>query len=224
MGMTLLAIDSAGAACSAAVWRGGEVAAVQRMTTERGHAVHLAPLGQAVLAAAGIAATDLDAVVATTGPGSFTGLRVGLALAQGIALGAGVPAWGISSFLVHAAGLAPGLRQGLPLVVALDSRREELFFQIFDDTTEEPFSATVKDAAMRLVDRFGAGARIAIAGDAAPLLADAFSAAGGGPTTVRDGPADAAMAAAVAAERLGGGEALLPPRPAYLRPPDVTPS
>ncbi len=221
MGMTLLAVDSAGAACSAAAWRGGRVVAVRRMATERGHAVHLAPLAGAVLAEAGIAAATLDAVVATVGPGSFTGLRVGLALAQGMALGAGVSALGISSFLVHAAA-APGRPDGLPLVVVLDSRRDELFFQLFAPVGEEPFMASPGEAARRLATRFGAGASIGLAGDAPSLLAEALLALGARPVVLRAGPADAAMVAAAAAERLDQGQALLAPRPVYLRAPDVT--
>ncbi|WP_374440134.1 tRNA (adenosine(37)-N6)-threonylcarbamoyltransferase complex dimerization subunit type 1 TsaB [Stella sp.] len=218
MGLTLLALDSAGAACSAALWRDGRVVAARRLATERGHAQHLAPLVAAVLDAPG-GRVPLDGVVATTGPGSFTGLRVGLALAQGVALAAGVPAWGVSSFRVHAeaAGAAPGR----PLLVALDSRRAELFLQWFPPGgAEAPFMATPAAAAERL--RRTLRGPVALAGDAAGLLAAALAAVGVQFEVLRADPADAADVAATAAAMLAAGEAMPPARPSYLRPPDVT--
>ena len=216
MGLTLLAIDSAGAACSAAIWSDGQVRAIRRLATERGHAAHLAPLVAGAFADARLDADDLDMVVASVGPGSFTGLRVGLALAQGVALAAGVPAWGVSSFRVHAAGMAT------PLVVALDSRREELFVAVLGlRDGAGPFMATPAEAAMRLAD-MALPAVIPLAGDAAPSLAAALVALGREARVLHAGPADAAMVASTAAAALAGGERLLPPRPVYLRPPDVT--
>jgi len=220
MGLTLLAIDSAGAACSAALWRDGAVLAARRLVTERGHAQHLAPLVQATLEEVGCGVGLLDGVVATVGPGSFTGLRVGLALAQGIALSAGVPAWGVSSFRVHAA--AAGAGPAVPLVVAIDSRREEIFLQCFRAGPDgDPFMATPTDAARHLRAVAGA-APLAVAGDAASALAAALAAAGIEAVVLQDGPADAAALAVVAAATLAAGEPLLPARPSYLRPPDVT--
>ncbi|BBK34653.1 tRNA threonylcarbamoyladenosine biosynthesis protein TsaB [Stella humosa] len=218
MGLTLLAIDSAGGAGSAAVWRDGAVLAARRLVTDRGHAAHLAPLVRSVLADAGTAAAELDAVVATVGPGSFTGLRVGLALAQGIAIAAAIPAWGISSFDVHARA-AGGAR---PLLLAIDSRREEVFVRILTkEGAGEPFVATPSGIAARL-SGWGAAAPIAVAGDAARLVAAALSASGVPAIVVHDGPADAAVLAAAAAAMLAAGQPLLPPRPVYLRPPDVS--
>lgn len=220
MGLTLLAIDSAGGACSAALWREGAVLAARRLVTERGHAQHLAPLVAAVLdEAGGVGRAAFDLVVATVGPGSFTGLRVGLALAQGVALAAGVPVRGVSSFRVHAQ--AAGIASDRPLLVGIDSRRDELFFQTFGDGfAGEPFMATPEGA----IDRLGCRTpdRLALAGDGAARMAGALSAAGLAGETVSDGPADATMAAALAARMLAAGEALLPARPSYLRPPDVT--
>ena len=217
MGLTLLAIDSAGGACSAALWRDGTTVATRRLVTDRGHAQHLAPLVAAVLEDGG--RDELDAVVATTGPGSFTGLRVGLALAQGVALASGVPALGISSFAVHAA--AAHAAAGQALLVAIDSRRDELFLQGFgEDLAGEPFAATPAAVVERLRER--SERPIAIAGDAAGLLAEALSAAGVAAEILADGPADAAVAAAAAARLLAAGGQLPPARPSYLRAPDVT--
>ena len=217
MGLTLLVIDSAGGACSVALWRDGAAVATRRLVTDRGHAQHLAPLVAAVLGEGG--RDELDAVVATTGPGSFTGLRVGLALAHGVALASGVPALGISSFAVHAA--AAQAAAGQALLVAIDSRRDELFLQGFgDDLAGEPFAATPAAIAERLRGR--SERPIAIAGDAARQLAEALSDAGVAAEIRADGPADAAVAAMVAAGLLAAGGQLPPARPVYLRAPDVT--
>ncbi|MCC7272163.1 MAG: tRNA (adenosine(37)-N6)-threonylcarbamoyltransferase complex dimerization subunit type 1 TsaB [Alphaproteobacteria bacterium] len=218
MALTLLAIDSAGAACSAAVWSDGAVRAVEAVATERGHAVRLAPLAAAALSAAGIAAMRLDGVVATVGPGSFTGLRVGLALAHGIALAVGVPAWGMSSFLAHAAAVPVEERRGAKLVVALDSRRAERFFQILEgEEGAAAFAATLEDAVARLPE-----GPVLLAGDAADDLRGVLAAAARPVRVAAAGPADAACVARAAADMLGRGVALPPARPVYLRAPDVS--
>ncbi|MGE0716018.1 MAG: tRNA (adenosine(37)-N6)-threonylcarbamoyltransferase complex dimerization subunit type 1 TsaB [Alphaproteobacteria bacterium] len=214
---TLLAIDSAGAACSVAVARDGRILARAAADADRGHAARLAPLAAEVFRGAGVAAADLHAVVATVGPGSFTGLRVGLAFAHGIALAAGVPVHGMSSFRAHAAavGTDAGAR---PLVVALDSRRAERFFQVVTGWHEgEPFAATPEDAVARLP-----AGPLLLAGDAAADLHAAIAAAGGSAQVLRAGPADAAAVALSAAAMLARGLPLPPARPVYLRPPDVT--
>ena len=87
----------------------------------------------AVMRQAGVRPAALDCVAATCGPGSFTGIRVGLAAAHGIALAAGARLIGVSSFGAAAAG-AGQPDSSLPgfLLVALESRRDELFIQLFD--------------------------------------------------------------------------------------------
>jgi tRNA threonylcarbamoyladenosine biosynthesis protein TsaB len=95
--MNLLAFDSAQAACSAAVRRDSTLAARRFARMERGHAEALMPMIVAVLADAGIGFPALDAVAVTVGPGSYTGIRVGLAAAKGIALARGIPLIGVTT-------------------------------------------------------------------------------------------------------------------------------
>jgi tRNA threonylcarbamoyladenosine biosynthesis protein TsaB len=105
------------------------------------HAESLLPLTERLLSQTGLEKQDLCAIVAGTGPGSFTGLRVGLALATGIGLGLGIPVLGVSSLLVLASGL---LRRAAPqpsgktkaFGALLDARRGESFFAAFDENLE----------------------------------------------------------------------------------------
>ena len=94
--VSVLGIDTSAAACSAALWRDGAVIAREHAAMARGHAESLMPMVERVMR--GAAYESLDAVAVTAGPGAFTGLRIGLAAARGIALAAGIPAIGVSAF------------------------------------------------------------------------------------------------------------------------------
>src|SRR5260221_927840 len=105
-GPTLLAIATAGSACSATVTRGGAVLASERRAMRHGHGEALLPMIDRVMATAGLPAARLDIVAAATGPGGFTGIRVGLAAAHGIALAIGARLIGITRFATVAATAA----------------------------------------------------------------------------------------------------------------------
>ncbi|HLJ62563.1 MAG TPA: tRNA (adenosine(37)-N6)-threonylcarbamoyltransferase complex dimerization subunit type 1 TsaB, partial [Stellaceae bacterium] len=127
--MKVLAFDCAGNACAAALVRAGAVLAQRLTRLERGHAQLLAPMIEAVMKEAGTRFSDLDLIAVTTGPGSFTGVRIGLATARGLALAADCPLVGVTSFAAIAAGIAP--LADLNLVVAVDSKRAEFYVQAF---------------------------------------------------------------------------------------------
>src|ERR1700677_2155212 len=97
--MRVLAIDTALAACSAAVLDSeyGGIVSSESLPMVRGHAEALLPLVKRVMSAAKLRIADIDRIAVTTGPGSFTGLRVGIAAARGIALAAEKPAVGLST-------------------------------------------------------------------------------------------------------------------------------
>ena len=104
--MRVLAIDTALAACSAAVLdteHNGGIVASESLPMVRGHAEALLPLLRRVMQAAGLTFPAIDRIAVTTGPGSFTGLRVGIAAARGIALAADKPAVGVSTLSAYAA-------------------------------------------------------------------------------------------------------------------------
>jgi len=219
----ILALDCSAAACSAALWRNGAVAAHRLAAMERGHAEALMPLIETVMGIAALRYAELDLVAATVGPGSFTGLRVGLAAARGIALAAGIPALGLTSFAAVAAA-APDSEAGL--AVAIDDRRGGIYWQEFaaDRTQVGPPAAIAADALAQTIAALAGGRRLRVAGDGVKLLRG-LDAAAGLQFVGDDGPPDAAAVARLAAhladDVLAGRPAGVPPVPLYLRPPEV---
>ena len=217
--VSVLAFDAAGNGCSAAVLRDGHIAARRFAAMARGQTEQLLPMIGTVLGEAGLPINALDLIAVTVGPGAFTGLRIGIAAARGLALASGVPALGITSFAAVAAQVPRDTRAGRVLVVALDSRRAELYLQAFDAA-----GVALGEGAL------GAPADLAawvppgpllLAGDAAPTLAAAL--AGRRPAVAPGaGIADAADVARLAASAWRPGLRPAPPRPLYLRAPDTT--
>lgn len=206
-GGTILALDSALARCVAAVVRGTTVVGVRQAYLQRGHAARLPVMAQAVLEATGLDPTDLDLIAVTVGPGSFTGIRAGLALAHGLALAAARPLVGVSVGEALAAALPALTRR---LWCAIDSRRGRIFLERDGDVIACPLDA--------LPDPPGP---VALAGDAAPQAA-AWLAARGHDVMLTDVRFPAPLHVALAARRRAAGA--LPSRPAqplYVDPPEV---
>jgi tRNA threonylcarbamoyladenosine biosynthesis protein TsaB len=216
--MRILAFDCAGAQCAAAILTDGDVTAEQRITAERGHAQLLIPMLVELVDGAGLAFGDIDRFAVTTGPGSFTGIRVALAAAHGLALGTGKPIIGITNFeALAAAAVENGLAESR-LLVAIDSRRAELFVQLFDRT-----GAALSEPAMlppsAVADWAGPGP-LTLVGDAAAQLMPSVA----GTVDARLGAGAAAVDPTVLA-RLAAGRATGPaPAPFYLRAPDAVPA
>lgn len=126
--MRLLAVESAFEACSVALWQEGAV--VERFHAgPRGHAEHLLPFVETLLAEAELGLSALDGVAFSRGPGSFTSLRIGIGVVQGLAFGADLPVWPVSSLRVTAQAAAThGVQQAL---VAVDARMNEVFSGAF---------------------------------------------------------------------------------------------
>ncbi|HXP30838.1 MAG TPA: tRNA (adenosine(37)-N6)-threonylcarbamoyltransferase complex dimerization subunit type 1 TsaB [Stellaceae bacterium] len=215
--VTALGLDCAGRGCAAAVLVDGEVRARRSLPMERGQAEALMPLIAAVLAESGCAPAALHLVAVTIGPGTFTGLRIGIAAARGLALAVGVPAIGITSFAAIAAAVPPARRGARSLVVALDSKREELYLQSF-----APHGPALDAGALVAPDeaagRVPAG-RLLLAGDGAERLGQVLGVrAELVPETAVPDPADVARLGIAAWK----GGAALPPRPLYLRAPETS--
>ena len=209
---SILAFDAAGAACSVAIWRAGGIAVHRRQPMVRGHAEALMPLILETLAGAGTTFEDLGCIAVGVGPGSFTGIRIALAAARGMALAADLSVVGVDSFRAVAAALPAGTRGGRALLVAIDSKRDALFGQYYDAGLL-PLGEALVLAPEALLDRRPLGALL-IVGDGASR----FSPAPEVEITAQDYAVDAAWIAQLAA----AGRAERSPRPLYLRPADVT--
>ncbi len=220
----ILALDSAGLECSVVVAVGDRVLGTEHIENMHGQAEALLPMVDAAMRKAGLAPAALDLVTVTVGPGSFTGIRVGLAGARGIALATGARLVGVTSFdAVAAATIQPAGDRESFLLVALESRRDDLYVQFFDPHLE-PIggpAAIMPIALGGAVNVTIGAAPLLVAGDAAQraalLLAERPY------TRILIGSAPSAVGVLQAALRaLQLGTERAPPRPLYLRPPDVT--
>jgi tRNA threonylcarbamoyladenosine biosynthesis protein TsaB len=218
--MRVLAIDTALEACSAAVLDSelGAISAHESLPMVRGHAEALVPLIARVMERAKINFAALDRIAVTTGPGSFTGLRVGISAARGIALAAAKPAVGLSTLAAFAAPFIAA-DDTLPVVVAIDARHDHVYLQVFGPggrTLVAPRLASIAEAL-----RVSAIGEPRVVGTAAKMIAAAWPAHERPPRAVEQRPAPDIDWVA----RLGtvAVETSSPPKPLYLRAPDAQP-
>jgi tRNA threonylcarbamoyladenosine biosynthesis protein TsaB len=136
----VLAFDTSAAHCAAVLLCGDRV--LQRVEPmAKGQAERLIPLLEELLAEAGISWGDLCAIGVGTGPGNFTGVRISVALARGLALGLGIPAVGITVLEAMALGASR------PATVIIDARRDEVYLQTFTETGTGDAAIIAADAA-----------------------------------------------------------------------------
>lgn len=199
--MTLLALDTALGLCTAVVARAGGLLAHRSEPMARGHQERLAPLVAEVMAEAGVGFGDLDRIGVTLGPGSFTGVRVGLAYAKGLALALQRPLIGLSTLDALAQGRAG------PGAAVIDARRGQVYIGLHPGGA--PRALGLDEARTELVALSAAY----VVGPGAELFADLD----GLQVIEQAGPTPQALAAMVAEAPLPDG----PLRPLYLRAPDA---
>jgi len=213
--MRLMIIDTALGLCTAGVFEvdGTDVRrlGLRSESMVKGHSERIAGFARDAMAEAGRGFDALDRIGVTTGPGSFTGLRVGLAFAKGLAAALDRPLVGISTLDALAASV-----EAAPAVAALiDARRGQVYARIWrEGAADGPAGALTLAAAAERIAGMGAGA--VLVGSGAALFADLASGPGLRPL---DGPAPEALARLAAA----ADPALAPATPLYLRAPDATP-
>jgi tRNA threonylcarbamoyladenosine biosynthesis protein TsaB len=219
--MLILAIDTALDACAAGVLdtSAGKLIARETQPMKRGHAEALMPLIGRVMNQAAIAFTALDRIAVTTGPGSFTGLRVGLSAARGIALAADRPVVGVTTLTAYAAPVV-STNSTPPVIAAIDARHDQVYFQVVSGDGGALLSPRVAPIAEALAaSRFGAPHLV---GNAARLLADRWPADAAPPFQVDSEPAPDITWVAWLGAAVNPETALA--RPYYLRAPDAKPS
>ncbi len=217
----ILAIDTASRALSVALGgQGGASYATQQMRA-RGQAENLMPMIRRAFDATGVAATDLTGLAVTVGPGTFTGLRIGLAAARAMRITLRVPLMGMTSLEVLAAGAARRYPDR-PVLAVLDARRDQVYAQLFrraappfGQAWTAPLAASASDVATMLVPG------TILAGNGAHLVAayavDDVLVLGGMEPDARD------LLALALARNLPTTD-IPAPRPLYLRAPDAKPA
>ncbi len=205
--MKTLIIDTALGACTAVAADGARVVAAKTEDMARGHQERLGGMVRAAMTSAGWSFEDLDRIAVTTGPGSFTGLRVGLAFAQGLGLALDRPVTGLSTLeaLARDAQAAPGEA----VWALIDARRGQVYGQRFVDhgPTEDPAALAVEDAAAHIAGETGG---VTLVGSGASLIPPTAAIA-----IDRAAPSPEALARLAADQP--EGEA----KPLYLRAPDA---
>ncbi len=205
--MLILGLDTCLNACSVAVLDGERVLAFASETMARGHQERLAPMAQRVMGEAAVAFPDLSRIGVTVGPGSFTGLRVGLAFAKGLGSALAIPVVGVGALEALAA------EAGGRVFAAIDARRDQIYLQGFEDGRPlmAPAALDLGAAAARLAE-LAMGGPVTLVGSGGPLLAPWAPGA-------RIVPAEGCDARQVA--RLAAAREPAAPRPLYLRAPDA---
>ncbi len=214
--MNVLAIDTAGPVIGVGL-RCGDVVIARSARITRGAEALLVPWARELVEEAGIAMSDIDAVGVAAGPGAFTGLRVGISTAAGLAMAIGVPLVPVGSLASRRARIA----DDVPTLTMLDARKGKVYGWAVDEagqTLGGPADVPPEEAIAWMTPPFVA------TGEGASVYANLVTAAGG---VVADDADDVAVGelARLAAEGLARGEGQVPTsvQPTYLRPPDAKP-
>lgn len=211
----ILALDTCLGACSVAVLDGDTVLAARVEPMTRGHQERIAVLAEEVMAQAGAAFSGLTRIGVTIGPGAFTGLRVGLSFAKGLALALDIPCVGVGTLEALAASADDAARAGFVAAV-LDAKLGQVHLQAFDGgiSLMAPDALELGVAAARLAELYSGGP-VTLIGPGAPLLAEVLSDA----TVLTMAAPDPVVVARLAAR---APRPTASPRPLYLRAPYAT--
>ncbi len=214
--MRLLAFDTSGPTLSVVAAEAGEPVAWRDEALDRGHAERLLPLLSTALAEAGWSWRDLDLVAVATGPGNFTGIRAGIAVARALVLALRCRALGIGTLEIIAESGAGQVREGQWIDALLDARRDEVYVQRFAADMRAVTPPALVPMA-EFAQRCPPGG--ILVGDVAARLARAGE-------TALPGSRDALTMARLVGRRMAEGAEPVAPeglRPVYVRPPDARP-
>jgi tRNA threonylcarbamoyladenosine biosynthesis protein TsaB len=206
--MKILAFDTSMAACSAAVRDGDRILAHRHEAMATGQAERLAPMIDEVMQEAGLGFQQLQRIAVTTGPGTFTGVRIGLSMARGFGVSLGIPVTGIDTLAAIALN-EPS--RDIPLAVVADARNNEFYMAVFDEAIR-PRIIRHEDLGKHLPHR-----PFRLLGSGADIVTENFPEA----QRSRAGDVPSAQNFIRIAARLAPSDH--PPDPLYLRQPDIKP-
>lgn len=220
--MTTLAIDTSEQACSVALACEGTVIDRASEIIGRGHAERLLPLIEERLAATGRSYKDLERIAVTTGPGTFTGLRIGLSVARGLALQADIPCVGVTGLTVLAAQV--GASDNVPVHALITGRGGQAFYQRFmgkgSDGTPTPITEPVGLDAEEIAEEVNSVGGILVGSGVDLLLEKRLVDSTSPPSLVID-PARVIDPATLAQVAQQLSPADYPPEPTYFRAADA---
>src|SRR5579871_630387 len=218
--MKILAVDTAFAACSVAILDSGRVLAHRFEEMARGHAERLAPMVEEAVREAGLSFSMLERLGVTVGPGSFTGIRVGLAFMRGLRLALEVPLIGITS--LYAMGQNALQVAGLNRVAVVQvARDDEIYCELLKDKESEGPQIVGVLEAFGIISRFAGAEPLVLAGNAQERLFPDLAARGVRVARADIRLPDALWVARVVAGVVPGAEV---PKPFYLRAPAARPA
>jgi tRNA threonylcarbamoyladenosine biosynthesis protein TsaB len=215
--MLVMGLDTALQRCSVAILRDGAVVGDQSVDMARGHAEHLAPMAAAALGEAGVKIADLDRIGVVVGPGGFTGVRIALSFARGLAIGVDIDVVGITS-LAALAGNARDAGADELIAPIIDARRGQVYAALYEQSglcRLQPFVSDPEQALRQLSDAAQSAKIIAIGSGASLLPPGVWRQSQG------DAQINAKIVAALAAE---AAPPFGRPPPLYLRGPDAKPA
>jgi len=181
MPKTLLALETATDVCSAAVLRDGAVTAHASLHQPRVHAEQLVPLVDNLLESTGVDRAELDAIAVSMGPGSYTGLRIGVSTAKGLAMALDAALIGVPTLEALAASVHPFAAEGDVACALLDARRDDVYAAAYGIAGDglDPFAPTSARAVDTLPEWIGAvNGRCWLVGDGADKAAAPLREAG----------------------------------------------
>jgi len=217
--MLILAFDTSQDACSVAISRSGSLLAKDFKPMRRGHAENLIPMIENVRIKANISYDELDLVAVTTGPGTFTGVRVGLAAARALLLALDVSVLGVSTLEVLAQAAIFKIFDGYSEIIAsIDARRGQIYMQTFDASGKPVTLPVVEAIGSHLAQNIAEGGLIV--GSGAKILQSILP----DWRIIEDIQQPDASFLAIAAEQWQDRVSCHPPSPIYLRAPDAKPS
>jgi tRNA threonylcarbamoyl adenosine modification protein YeaZ len=219
--MKILAFDTSNNSCCVAISEGQTILAYIEDLTPSMQAQELVPMIEKALGKAELSYNDIDYMAVTNGPGSFTGIRIGLAAATGIMLGTDIKCTAVSNFEMSLYRAKQQIKSYDKIVILLNAYRQQLYMQIFEQNSEAEPALLEYEEAVEIINRLGG--KIAIAGSGAELIYPEIQHLKNIMILPRFTRIKALHICRYVDDLIKSGKKLQPLEPLYIRPPDAKP-